>query len=206
MARRNDHTREQLRALILDAALDLIEEDGVAALSTRKIAQKIGYTSGTLYQHFDDIRSIVLAVNARTMQGLIDAMAGSGPSLPADPADRVHAYADIYLAYVKAHRNAWDAMFAWRRSEGEAVPDWYARQIATLVELVGDCFAKIEAGPDAGTPQEAARLVWASVHSVCALESGGRLELIMQTPLEPLVHRLVTIHIEAYASRNATPT
>ena len=114
----------------------------MAALSTRKIAQKIGYTSGTLYQHFDDIRSIVLAVNARTMQGLIDAMAGSGPSLPEDPAERVHAYADIYLAYVKAHRNAWDAMFAWRRSEGEAVPDWYARQIETLVELVGDCFAK----------------------------------------------------------------
>jgi hypothetical protein len=49
--------------------------EGVAALSTRKIDQKIRYPSGTLYQHFWDIQSIILAVNARTMQGRIDARA-----------------------------------------------------------------------------------------------------------------------------------
>ncbi len=133
--------------------------EGVAALSTRNIAQKIGYPSGTLYQHFWDIQSIIPAVNARTMQGRIDAMASHKEKLPDGAAERIHAYADIYLAYVAANRRAWDAMFAWRRSEGDPVPDRYARQIERLVERLADCFAEIDAGSGAPTPQEAARLV-----------------------------------------------
>ena len=48
------------------------------------------------------------------------------------------------------------------------------------------------------TPRQAALMVWASVHSVCSLEGRGRLNLIMHTDLESLIHQLVGIHLKAY--------
>lgn len=200
MARRSDHTREELSALILDAASKIVATEGYSALTTRRIARDIGYTSGTLYQHFADLSDIVLHVNARTMQGLIQSMSGGHEKLTRDPASRVHAYADIYLDYVTSNRNAWDAMFAWRRTGNEVVPEWYGDQIDKLVMLVASCFAEIETSHRGVAPEEAARLVWASVHGVCALESGGRLQLIMRTQIRSLVHQLVQIHIDAYCN------
>ncbi|MEL7049187.1 MAG: helix-turn-helix domain-containing protein, partial [Pseudomonadota bacterium] len=94
MARRTDHTREELHALILDAAEKLIIEGGIDAFSTRAIAREIGYTSGTLYQYFSDSQDILLHINARTMHGLIEQLNTAG-GLPDDPAQRIHAYADI---------------------------------------------------------------------------------------------------------------
>lgn len=200
MARRSDHTKDELRAMILDAALALIDEEGVAALSTRRIAQRIGYTSGTLYQHFKDVGDIVLQVNARTLGGLIEVMEAAKPGLPAEPSARIHRYADIYLDYLRRNRNAWDAMFAWRRQEGDAVPEWYKAQIEKLVGMVATAIGELHAGPGRGVsdPREVARMMWASVHGICALQSGGRLELIMKSPVERLVHQLIDVHICAY--------
>ena len=42
MGRRSTHTPQQLRELILDAAQDIIEAQGIAGLSAREIARRIG--------------------------------------------------------------------------------------------------------------------------------------------------------------------
>ena len=62
MARRSDHTREELRRLILQAARRIIRDKGVAALSARKVASDIGYTVGTIYQHFNGMDAILITV------------------------------------------------------------------------------------------------------------------------------------------------
>ena len=48
MGRRNDHTREQLREMVLSAAELLIVREGMAGFSMRKVARAIGYTVGQL--------------------------------------------------------------------------------------------------------------------------------------------------------------
>ncbi len=186
--------------MILAAARDIIVREGLGALSTRAIARHIGYTTGTLYQYFEDIDDIVLRVNALTMQGLIDRLEGAEHTLASDPRARIHGYADLYLAYVSENRNAWDAMFSVPRSGRAPVPEWYRAQINRLIRFVTECFASLERGETSASPQAAARMVWASVHSVCTLESGGRLKLILQRNLEPVIHDLVDIHIQAYIS------
>jgi len=49
MGRRNDHTRKDIKEMAISASLELIEERGFSGLSTRKVASKIGYSVGTLY-------------------------------------------------------------------------------------------------------------------------------------------------------------
>ena len=43
MARRTDHTREELKDLIINAAWTIIETEGAPGLTARKLASAIGY-------------------------------------------------------------------------------------------------------------------------------------------------------------------
>ena len=44
MARRSDHTREQLHRMALAAARAIVTKEGLRGLSTRRIAKKLGYS------------------------------------------------------------------------------------------------------------------------------------------------------------------
>ena len=50
---------------VLAAALDLLDEVGLDALTTRKLAEKLGVQPGALYRHFDSKRALLGAMVAR---------------------------------------------------------------------------------------------------------------------------------------------
>ena len=50
---------------VLAAALDLLDEVGLDALTTRKLAEKLGVRPGALYRHFDSKRALLNAMVAR---------------------------------------------------------------------------------------------------------------------------------------------
>jgi len=52
--------KEETRANILDAALEIVKEDGWQSLSMRKIADKIEYTAPIIYEYFDNKEGILL--------------------------------------------------------------------------------------------------------------------------------------------------
>lgn len=53
------------QAELTDAALHLIATRGVAALSTRSLAEAVGLSSGAIFRHFDSLDSLLEAVVAR---------------------------------------------------------------------------------------------------------------------------------------------
>jgi AcrR family transcriptional regulator len=62
MARRSEHTQEQIKELILTAAETIIVKQGVAALTVRKIAQEIGYTVGSIYMVFANMQDLMMHI------------------------------------------------------------------------------------------------------------------------------------------------
>lgn len=54
--------REAVRSAILQAARAIIEEEGVERVSIRRLAERIGYSPGSIYQYFEDKRAIVASV------------------------------------------------------------------------------------------------------------------------------------------------
>ena len=70
MGRRSTHTPQQLRELILDAAQDIIQVQGLAGLSAREIARRIEYSPGTIYNMFENLDDVVLHVEARVLEAL----------------------------------------------------------------------------------------------------------------------------------------
>lgn len=197
MARRADHTKEELTEMVVVAARDLIVEEGIDNLSARSLSRRIGYTPGTLYNHFKDLDDIVTAVNARTIAGVAQAFAATPHD--DDPRRMLHNYADSFIGFIDSHARLWEAMFDFKRAEGVPIPEWYRRSIEALADTIAPCFLSLRAGATPAEAAEAGKLVFASIHSVSSLQSSGRLALLLDRDTRSVVHELVEIHIRAFS-------
>ncbi|HEX3780098.1 MAG TPA: TetR/AcrR family transcriptional regulator C-terminal domain-containing protein [Pseudonocardiaceae bacterium] len=56
---------------VLQAALDLLDEVGLDALTTRRLAERLGVQPGALYRHFDSKRALLNA--------MVEVVVGGGP-------------------------------------------------------------------------------------------------------------------------------
>lgn len=63
---------KQRDQLILDAACEIMRESGYMALSMERIAQKIEYAKGTVYQHYKNKEEILAAIVKRNLQDMVD--------------------------------------------------------------------------------------------------------------------------------------
>ncbi len=70
MARRNDHTREELVNLTLTTVKDFLDENSYHELSLRKIANMIGYVPSTLVNIFGNYNLLLLHAVAQTLDEL----------------------------------------------------------------------------------------------------------------------------------------
>lgn len=73
MSRENQKNRaEAVRESILDAALAIAVSEGFEALSVRKLAQSMKYSTGVIYYHFKDKGEIIAAIQQRQSDYLRD--------------------------------------------------------------------------------------------------------------------------------------
>ena len=157
MGRRSTHTPQQLRELILDAAQEIIDAHGLAGLSAREIARRIGYSPGTIYNMFDNLDDVVLNVEARVLdaldQRLADIQQGEGH---AD--GRVARIAHAYLAFTQEKPRLWNLLFEHHMPPGTDLPAWYQQKLEGLMGHVEQALAPhFPAGQGSRTAARVAR-------------------------------------------------
>lgn len=77
MAREEQKQRsETVRQAILDTALEIGMEEGFEALSVRKIINRMRYSTGVVYHHFQDKQEIIDAIEAAEMERMRGKIAG----------------------------------------------------------------------------------------------------------------------------------
>jgi AcrR family transcriptional regulator len=62
--------KERTRQAILDAALDLVAEEGLAALSLRQLTRAVGVVPTAFYRHFSSVEELGLALVDRSFVSL----------------------------------------------------------------------------------------------------------------------------------------
>ena len=124
MARRSDHSREELREMVLAAAEQIVVEQGYEGLSARKVATAIGYTVGTLYPVIENLDDLILHINARTLDRLHACMTVSQAQC-GDASDCLLQLGQVYIRFAdeEPHRRA--MVFEHRFSEDQVVPAWF---------------------------------------------------------------------------------
>lgn len=89
-------TTEVRRTEIADAALRVVATRGIAALTTRALADAVGLTSGALFKHFENRDAMFLGM-AERVRDLLETTYPD-PSLP--PRERLHRLAAARLTLV----------------------------------------------------------------------------------------------------------
>src|SRR5262245_59391255 len=165
MGRRSTHTPQQLRELVLDAAQEIIEAQGLAGLSAREIARRIGYSPGTIYNIFANLDDVVLNVEARVLDAL-DRRLGDVPesSNGAGDGDRLIRIAHAYLAFTQEKPRLWNLLFEHHMPAGAELPAWYRQKLEGLMAPIERALAPCFAPGNEAERLRAARALWAGVH------------------------------------------
>ncbi len=199
MARRSDHSREELTELALSAASAIAAADGLEGVTARRVAAAIGYAPGTLYNLFDNLDGLIVRVNGRTLDRLFEALS----AVPAGgrPAQDLDRLLDAYLAFIQAHPELWSLLFEHRLPNGQDLPGWYHDKVARILELVEAALSPLFApGEDSGK-EEAARLIWAGLHGILTLAETGKLEVLSARPAADMARRLVAYIVAGLETR-----
>ncbi|MGH8311203.1 MAG: TetR/AcrR family transcriptional regulator, partial [Steroidobacteraceae bacterium] len=110
MGRRNLHSRDEIRALALRTAAELVERQGAAALTAREVARRIGYTVGTLYLIFKNLDDLIVHVNEQTVIELERSLEAVNRRTRS-PDQRLRLLAAAYLGFALLHTNRWRMVF-----------------------------------------------------------------------------------------------
>lgn len=174
MGRRSDHTRAELRNLLVRHGHDHMAEVGIARFSGREVAKRAGYSVGTISNVFGSVDGLVVAINSHSFtiwaDLLRDRLARSGP-------DRIAALVDGYFAFAEKHPQLWSAIYAHRLPEGMDLPDEDREMRAALTRIVEDEIAAV-LPPDAPDLARLSRSLVAVVHGHCSFLVSGSFALL----------------------------
>lgn len=109
---RKEREKEEMRRLILDAALRLFRDRGYDGVSIRNIAEAIEYSPGTIYLYYKDKSEIFFALQYEAAAVKRDHL------LPvadiADPWERLVEFGRRYVDFGMKHPDLYDLLFITR--------------------------------------------------------------------------------------------
>lgn len=201
MARRYDHSREELAEMAVKATRRIVAHQGVRALSTRKVAKEIGYSVGTIYNLYDNLDDLIVHMNASVLDDLKQALL----AVPQDDdvAERLKNMAAAYIGFTRTNLNLWNSLFDHRLPPGEDVPDWYRVKVEDLIRLIEHAIAPEFSTVHAVERQQSAWVLWSSLHGICSLANTEKLDIVATDNVWQLAEQLIVTYMAGIRARHA---
>jgi len=174
MGKKRPYHHGNLRQALIDAALELIEERGVSALTLREVARQVGVTHAAPQRHFADRAALVAAVAEQGFRGLaahVAAVRGSART----PAQRLRALGVAYVEYALAHPAHLRVMFSPEVADKSRHPELAAAAQAVhaaLVDRIAD--GQRDGSVAQGDPDKLSFAAWSMVHGCAVLLIDGQ--------------------------------
>lgn len=194
MARRSEHTQEQIREMVLNAAENIVKEEGFNALTVRKVALEIGYTVGSIYMVFENMDDLIMHVKGKTLDELAEQLRAL--PLVDDPEQQLQDLAQVYLQFAHQHFNRWCMIF--EAIKDAPVPDWYQQKTRNMFLIVEQPFRKLLPELPEEQAHLAAQSLWSGVHGACVLSLNGSLGRVGAENAETTVRILVQSFIRGW--------
>ncbi|MCA3951575.1 TetR/AcrR family transcriptional regulator [Vibrio vulnificus] len=167
MARRNDHTREELIALTLETVKEFLAEHSYHELSLRKLANMIGYVPSTLVNVFGSYNLLLLHAVAQTLDELsLEAM-----KVVQDSNDKKQALAELaycYHDFALLHPHRWRLIFE-HNMNGAELPEWQAKRIDNMTGMLEALLQQLAPSRTPTEVLQASRVLWSGVHGITLL-------------------------------------
>jgi AcrR family transcriptional regulator len=171
-----------LHAALLAAAQDIVESQGLEALTLRAAARAAGVSHAAPKNHFGDLTGLLSELAAVGFRQFADALRAAS-SDGASPGTRFDAIGHAYVAFAREHPAMFLLMFRGERLDmtRPALRDAVEQARAALA---GAAAARLGLAPAADapvTPEQGATMIaaWSLVHGFAMLLIDGRLDTVM---------------------------
>jgi AcrR family transcriptional regulator len=170
---RRERVRAVMRGEILDAARQLVQQEGIKGLTMRALGRAVGVTAPTLYDYFPSKEAVIDALFVQGTQLLTAAFERVHATTPSGR-PRLLALADAYRRFALDHPDLYFLIFG--RADAAYRPGPYeiecAQNIGAKADLmVQEAMAAGELAP--GDPDLVANAIWAMCHGHITLELSG---------------------------------
>ena len=168
--------KAKLRETLIDVAEAQIVAGGIGALKARPIAQAAGCSVGAIYNIFEDLEALSMAVNGRTFRRLGSFVSERVEAAAQDtPNAQMIVMSHAYLHFASHHTHLWRALFDLEMSVDGHVPAWYLKEL-------GDVFALIDAP---------LRRLFSAVHGIVLLGLERRISAVPQDQIEMMLAQVL---------------
>jgi AcrR family transcriptional regulator len=166
---RNYH-HGNLRAALLDAAIEELDRCSAEDLSLRALARSVGVSQTAPYRHFADKDALLAAMAARGYRELLQKLREAGAAAGDDPRTELFAFAHAYVDYAARRPQLFKLMFGPVVQPAEKYPELReaSRETFRLVQEI------LQAGIERGLfmSQDVvylANVAWAGIHGTATL-------------------------------------
>ncbi len=168
LQKRRERYRSELRAETLTAARELIQEEGYAGLTLRKLAKRMECSPMALYSYFADKQALLTAL---ALEGFEKVAKRFDSTVQRDPLIAVSRILLDYIAYAEENPNEYRILFLSVETLGElklSREDLQERNPAfgALFKRVETC---IKAGVLQGDPFAVSTVLWTAAHGAASL-------------------------------------
>jgi AcrR family transcriptional regulator len=125
--------REATKAEILDAAWDLVAQEGLAGLSLRDLAARVGMRPPSLYQYFDSKHAIYDGMFAQGAREALEEVDVGGT--PGEPGEQLRASAHRMFDFITGNPERALLLFQRTIPGFEPSPESYAPAVALIARL-----------------------------------------------------------------------
>lgn len=170
---RRTREKEHQQAAILDAARELFVEAGEDAVTLRTVAERIGYSTTVIYQHFPDKQALIQSLCDHDFLQMAQEFSRLA-KIP-HPGERLHALGLGYVRFALDHPSSFRFMFLTPRTplspedstipKGNVALDAYA----FLKHTIDECITHNLVRPELNDVEQLAQLCWATVHGIACL-------------------------------------
>jgi AcrR family transcriptional regulator len=166
--------RETMRQRLSDAATAIYREQGVEAVSFRKLAESVGLSHTLPYLYFDNKDALL----ARMRQ---DGVARFGVYLHGReqtgeaPQQRLTALIAGFLDFVREHPADYQLIFSTHQPPPDRYPELLAARREVFDHIVGVVADCVAAGLLQGEPRQITHGFWAALHGLMSLHVANQL-------------------------------
>lgn len=171
-----------LREAILVVADRLVADEGSAALTIRKVSERLGVTHAAIYHHFEDRTALLASVAERALDRIGAALSQTSAETSLE---RFHDIGVGYLHFALDHPQLYAAMFGPELVPRERFPGLVAAR-GRLFGYIRDAIVACQRDGliKEGSPDEHTLFCWSAVHGVAALVAAGQISEL-DLPTEP---------------------
>ncbi len=160
-----------MRDRLLDAAIDVLAADGVAGVTTRRVAAEVGASAPAIYELFGDKSGLVRAVFFEGFRRLGSALADLPP--PTGAVDDLVRAASTFRAFAQANPRLFEVMYT--RPFADFDPSTAERDLGGVTRraLIDRIDACVESGALRADPTDIAHALLGLVIGLVTEETGG---------------------------------